>query len=70
MERKSKSAYLSVLTELFCRLGQNEIRPQRVMSDFENAIKAAVKDVLGVDCCGCFFHYAQVRIIFVNIFII
>ena len=70
MEQKAKSAYLTVLTELFCHLGQNEIRPQRVMSNFENSIKAAVKDVLGVDCCSCFFHYAQVRVIFVNFLII
>ena len=62
MSRKTAAAYRKVL-ELFKQHYAGDFVPERIMTDFEMAIRKAAKQVYGyrIETTGCYFHYSQVN---------
>lgn len=65
MSRRTKAAYVA----LFKYIEENivKLEPTSVMSDFERALRSAASDVfLGVIIRGCYFHYSQAIVKYVQ----
>ena len=62
MEGKNESLYEAVFSTLMaiCNGYNISIKPLKIMSDFESALRNALKQVFpSVELNGCFFHYCQ-----------
>lgn len=59
MENKSQAAYESVLLLLQAHIPHWRLR--KAISDFEDAIINAFRNVFGAEVQGCLFHSANVR---------
>lgn len=60
MERKTTSAYVSVLQEFSRLCSARSITVESVITDYEQAIHAAIARVMPTtNCKRCYFHFAR-----------
>lgn len=60
MERKTTTAYVSVLEKLKSDCTDFNVQIKSIITDYESALQAAIKIVLPTtETFGCYFHFAK-----------